>query len=343
MSTPFHHDVSDPAWMPLGYDVASDRFRFVMVEEGMLSEASFLDQRLGKVWEDAMWVRACELEGKSPPATPAWLFHTAFCCSTLLARALHSPPWAMAIKEPSVLLDLAFLSLRGPSVSALLADRVGAAVRTLARPRYPGEGILIKPTNAANRLLPALIAETPDSKALLLYSSLENFLMSCVKKLPGAEEPMRWMAGYLLPGTRLEKALGIPDCRKLNFIEACVVTWFAQMEIYAQALSTDHGERLRSLDMQVLLRQPLQSVMASAEWLGLAGAEAAAERETRIAAVFSRNSKQASATYNPEKRSEERTAIMDRYGDLVRAALAWSEKAVAPFATLPSDWKPLSP
>lgn len=343
MSIPNHYEASDPAWIPLGYDFASDRFRFVMVEDRLLNDAPFLDQRVGSVWENAIWVPASDLVDPLPTAAPAWLFHTAFCCSTLLARALHSPPRSMAVKEPSVLLDLALLSLRAPSAAALLDDRIRDAVRFLARPRHPGERVLIKPTNAANRLLPALIAGSSDSKGLLLYGNLEDFLMSCVKKLPGAEEPMRWMAGCLLPGTKLEATLGIPDSRQLNFIEACVVTWFAQMEIYAGALSVDHGDRLRSLDMQVLLRQPLQSVMASAEWLALAGDEAATEREARIASVFSRNSKQASAAYNPEKRSEERVAIMERYGALVKAALAWSETEVAPFAILPSDWKPLAP
>lgn len=341
MNRPASIDASNPAWMPLAYDYPNDRYRMVRVDERVLSDAAFLDQRLGATWEAASWLPAAELAHLASADAPSWLFHTAFCCSTLLARALHSPPSALVLKEPGILLDLAHLSLREPVPCRLLEERIHDTVGLLARPRQADTRVVIKPTNAANRLLPEFLAVMPETRAVLLYGSLENFLMSCVKKLPGAEEPMRWMAGYVLPGTHLEQALGIAG-RRLNFIEACVLTWFAQMEIYALALAHDHMDRLRSLDMQVLLHRPHETVAASAAWLDLTQHEERQTWDARVAGVFSRNSKQSDAVYSPEARSKERELIKAHYGELVRAALAWADQAVAPCAVMPSEWKPLA-
>jgi hypothetical protein len=41
-----------------------------------------------------------------------FVFHTAFCCSTLLARALDVPGSSMGLKEPSVLVDFASVWLQ---------------------------------------------------------------------------------------------------------------------------------------------------------------------------------------------------------------------------------------
>ncbi|HEY0662545.1 MAG TPA: hypothetical protein VGD21_14640 [Lysobacter sp.] len=335
-------DLRDPRWLPLSYEARGDSFLFASVDLDLLGQAAFLDQRLTDVWQRSVAVSAADAGVADSATEPAWLFHTAFCCSTLLARALHAPPDAVALKEPQVLLDLTRLSLDESLLApGLLEHRLLDAVRLLGRPWKPGGRILIKPTNAVNRLLPNLLAAAPASRALLLFGGLEDFLLSCVKKLPGAEEPMRWMAQYLLPGTRLQKLLGIPEGHRFNFVESCVLTWHAQIERYSDALAADSNDRLRSLDMQVLLAQPMAVVQACAGWLGLDNPASAQGREARVEQVFSRNSKQTDAAYGPERRAAERVAIMARYGELVNAALAWSDNAIAPHTRQPGDWKPL--
>jgi hypothetical protein len=341
VSIPADFDLDDPRWMPLGYDAQRDDLMFAWVDETALQSA-FLDSRLGEPWNRRFAVAADSLPRPDPTHAPAWLFHTAFCCSTLLARALHAPPDAVALKEPQILLDLTRLSLGQPGFPPeLLERRLHDTVHLLERPWIPDGRVLIKPTNAVNRLLPSLLAAAPASRALLLFGGLEDFLLSCVKKLPGAVDPMRWMAEYLLPGTRLQDTLGIPEGHRFNFIESCVLTWHAQIERYSDVLASDSSGRLRSLDMQVLLAQPLAAVQACAGWLGLDNPTSAQGREARVDRVFSRNSKQTNATYGPEHRAAERVAIMARYGELISAAMAWSDSTIAPHIRQPVDWKSL--
>lgn len=341
VSIPADFNLDDPRWMPLGYDAQRDDLMFAWVDENAL-ESAFLDSRLGEPWNRRFAVAADSLPRPGPTHAPAWLFHTAFCCSTLLARALHAPPDAVALKEPQILLDLTRLSLDHSGFPPeLLERRVCDTVRLLERPWTPDGRVLIKPTNAVNRLLPSLLAAAPASRALLLFGGLEDFLLSCVKKLPGAVEPMHWMAQYLLPGTRLHGTLGIPEGHRFNFIESCVLTWHAQIERYSDALASDSGDRLRSLDMQVLLAKPLATVRACADWLGLDNPTSTQGREARVDRVFARNSKQTNATYGPEHRAVERVAIMARHGELISAALAWSDSAIAPHVRQQANWKSL--
>lgn len=324
-------------WLPLTYDANSDCFLFAAVDVELLGQATFLDQRMGAAWEQMQAIPASRIGlDHATPAAPAWIFHTAFCCSTLLARALHAPPTTIALKEPHALMALTQLSMREAGLPPKrLEDRLRQAIELLSQPWSPGGRVLIKPTNAVNRLLPRLLQLAPSSRAVLLHSGLENFLVSCCKKLPSAETPVRWMAEYLLPGTKLEEALQIPSAHHLNFVEACVLTWHAQIEIYADALKNDERDQLRTLDMQALLARPKQATLECARWLGLDA------HASSIDSVFSRDSKKPEASHGSVRRNSEQAAVMARYGDLIRSALAWNERVIAPCAESPRDWKPL--
>ncbi len=335
-------DLEDPRHFPVSYDASADAFCFASIDASTLA-APFLDARMGDAWARK---QALPMPGVDPSTTvaPAWLFHTAFCCSTLLARALHAPPHAIALKEPHALTDLATLSLSpDPAASDRLGTRIGEACHLLARPWAPSGRVLIKPTNAVNRLIPRLLDATPDSRAVLLHGSLEEFLYSCLKKLPGAEQPLRWMVQYLLPGTQLQQALGVSPTHPFNPVESSVLVWHAQVERYADALVNDPRDRLRSLDMTRLLDDPPAMVAAVAGWLGLDTGEDDMGQafDARVEAVFTRNSKDPGRQYGPDTRARERAELRERLGPIVDAALEWSSRAIAPLARMPAAWKPV--
>ncbi len=328
--------------MPLDYDPGNDSYRFARVDPELLGRVAFLDRRLGEVWEQTVAVPASQAQPRASAAPPpAFLFHTAFCGSTLLARALHAPPRCVALKEPVPLYALALTTLHAGSAhsAANTEERLSQTLALLARPWAEGGRVLIKPTNGANRLLSRILACCPDSRVVLLYSGLDDFLVSCLKKLPQAETLMRWMAEQLVPGTSLPQRLGIPEGHRYNFVESCVLTWYAQIERYADALDGDAADRIRSLDMQAMLDTPLRATDAAATWLGL---EAAREGiAARVADVFARDAKSPERAHGRERRAAEAEAVKGRYGELIARALGWARDSVAPGARVPVDWKPL--
>src|SRR5690606_3216228 len=114
--------------------------------------------------------------------------------------------------------------------------RLATVLALLGRSWTPGGRVLIKPTNQVNSLIGRILALQPDSAAILLYSSLEQFVVSCFEKLPLAETRIRWMAQHLLVGSELSARFGISPRHPFSLPEACVFTWYAQMERYAKAL-----------------------------------------------------------------------------------------------------------
>ncbi|MDQ3495212.1 MAG: hypothetical protein M3485_06785 [Pseudomonadota bacterium] len=313
-----------------------DAFLMQTLSLEQLGQASFLDKRLGVSLASAQAIAVRELPVL--PDHPAFLFHTAFCGSTLLARSLHAPLGTVALKEPAALLSLAHADLNGKMRMTPDARVLQVALSLLARPWVREGQVMIKPTNQVNRLLPILVRAS-GRPALLLYSSLEEFLISCFKKLPEAEEQLRWMARFLLPDTRLAARLGLDRTYSPNFVEACVLTWYAQMERYAFVLDNDPDDRLRSLDMHSMLAQPVEAVHASALWLGLEASLVDLSR--RVLETFSRDSKRVNRSFGTAEREHEKAIVRQHFGPLIRKSLGWAEQTVLPAASLPVRWKPL--
>lgn len=118
-----------------------------------------------------------------------YIFHTAFCGSTLLSRALHNPPHVVSLKEPHVLFRLSEASLR--LGDEYLAPHVNNVMAELSQPWTSDGQVVIKPTNSCNIIISNLVMS--DDKVLFLYSTLESFLISCLKKcLSPKKESIGW-------------------------------------------------------------------------------------------------------------------------------------------------------
>lgn len=331
-------DLADPHWFPADYLPGRDRWRMLRLGLDALAEASFLDDRLQASDAPEAVIDAAAVDAAMPAQSPAFVFHTAFCGSTLLARALHSPPHAVALKEPLALLTLAIATAATSDVDERrrLDARLATLLALLGRSWSPMGRTLIKPTNQVNSLIARILALQPGSRAILLHSSLEQFVVSCFEKLPLAETRIRWMAQHLLVGSDLSAKLGIPPRHPFSLPEACVFTWYAQMERYSNALHRDHGDRLRTLDLDTLQASPARTVDAAARWLALVP-----PAPGQVDAVFRRDAKATGRSYDPIERQSGKALVRQRYGEVIQGTLAWADTTIAPHATLPGPWKPL--
>src|SRR5688572_9854321 len=182
MSTPTDSappSLADAHWFPVDLHVPERRFAFARLDVEALERSTFMDTRLNAQLASLEPVDADRAAALAQPAhAPAWLFHTSFCGSTLLARALHVPPYQVALKEPLVLRRLGDARHAGWDTG----DLPSTTARLLARPWNDGGGVLIKATHAALNIAGDLLDASPDSRAVLLTSSLDDFLVSNLKK-----------------------------------------------------------------------------------------------------------------------------------------------------------------
>lgn len=312
-------------------------FIFYTLTADQIARATFLD--LKNLHLEAATPERVPVGNFLPPAwvvSPRYLFHTAFCGSTLLARVLTDAPRTVVLKEPDVLLQISSRSLRVDAghVDKLLSDSLAA----LSQPWVDGGVVIIKPTNSVNRLLPEILRCRP-GKTILLHGGLEDFLVSCLKKMPTAETQVRWMGQHLLPGSELQARLGVDPRHPFNILESCVLTWYVQMEYFAKALDADHDDRIRTLAMKSMLADPLAAITGVSTFLELDRSEA--DIEAAVQREFNRNAKHVDRPFRETDRARESAAIREQFSSLIAMALDWAEQNIAPVARLPEQFKPI--
>jgi hypothetical protein len=323
---------------PFLFSLSSEgEYVFFSLSADQIAQATFLDLKnlnLENATPDRVPIGNYMPPGQTWPLR--YLFHTAFCGSTLLSRALNETPRIMALKEPDVLMQISSRSLvvGNANVERLLSD----CLAELSRPWAENGAVIIKPTNSVNRLLPEIMRCRP-GKTILLHGGLEDFIVSCLKKMPAAETRVRWMAQHLLQESDLQKQLGVDPRHPFNILESCVITWYVQMEYFAKALAADSDDRIRTLDMKAMLADPVRTVVRVSEFLELDRPDA--EVKAAVTREFSRNAKHVERQYSDADRAREAAALRKEFSSLIAVALNWAERNIAPFATIPKQFKPI--
>jgi hypothetical protein len=314
-------DPADPTWFPFDLDLAAGNARFLRFGAEVLDQSVFLDHRIALAERLPVDVPLAELV--APPATPAWLFHTSFCCSTLLARALHAAPWVEVLKEPFALRRLADAMHLGHNTTATLAP----VVALLARPWHAGSRTVIKPTHAALNLAPALLDATPGSQAVVLYSGLRDFLVSNLKKPPQTQEKVGRLAARLAHDAGFDPELLRTADAAAGWAGLVAVQWTAAIALAQRALRHAPSRIIALSDRELLADVPGR-VVAVADWLALpAPSEMFAARATEAAG---RHAKETDAAYDAALRAREAEQVRLRYAVPIEQAMAWARAQCAP-------------
>ncbi|MFC3814913.1 hypothetical protein [Lysobacter sp. GCM10012299] len=337
MTAPSDQELGDARWFPTDLDVASRVFSFVELDDAVIERSSFLDTRIDAPLAAAVQVEQARIPRDLPNTSIGWLFHTSFCGSTLAARALHCPPAAVCLREPLVLRRLADARHGAVPLQGLLES----TVRLLARPWHAGGAVVIKPTHAALNLASDLLAATPGSRAVVLTSSLQDFLVSNLKKPPESQSRIPQLAERALAigtfASRLpSQALAPPD-----LLCVAALQWAAQREAVADLVAMDDGARVRAVDMTWLLGDLAGAMAQCARWLRL-DIPAQVLRE-RCEAVGGRNAKAMDVAYSATQRVREADIVVAHFARELGHALEWSERwllpAMRPQARLdPARW-----
>lgn len=320
--------VADPAWLAHRYVESHDAVQFVpLSREGHAAATFITDEHLPADLPRRQFARADAVAAAAPPAPVHFVFHSAFCCSTLIARAFDRPGVAAALKEPLILNDMVGWRRRGAAPRDV-AEVTDGALRLLARPFQPGEAVIIKPSNIVNGLIPLLMALRPDACALFLHAPLPVFLTSVAKKgLDGRLWVRELLAGYRRDG--LLQRLGFDDEALFGQtdLQVAATGWLAQQALFAELLPKLSG-RAASLDSETLLDRPCDAMAALSRHFGVA-----APGENEITAAFGRNSKSGEA-YGRSEREAEYAGAATAHRDELDKVSTWAE-AVAERVAVP--------
>ncbi len=319
--------VGDARWLAHRYDPQGDAFHFVDVPRVAQSRATFLtDAELPPEPPLRAIGRADALAAPTTTAPIHYLFHSAFCCSTLLARALDRPGLAMALKEPVVLNDLVGWRRRGGK-DADVAAVLDATLTLLARPFGPGESVVIKPSNIVACVSNAMLTMRPASRGVLLHTSLRAYVASIAKKGLWGRLWVRDLFVGLQQDRLIDLGFVPEDHIKLTDLQIAAVGWLAQHALFARMLDRHGPERLRSLDSESLLARPeatLHALFALFGWR---------DREASIADIladgaFRRNAK-THLPFGTAERAAERHGAEAAHADEIDKVAIWAETVAA--------------
>jgi len=293
--------IGDGRWLAHRYDETNDSIQFRFVPREAQRELTFLtDLEVGDAPLAVYGRQACLGEArKRELVTPRMIFHSAYCCSTLVARAFDIPGVSFGFKEPQILNDVIGLQLRRGDPRQVAAA-MDVALLLLARPLGTGEVNVVKPSNLVNPLIPLIKAMRPDVTALLLHAPLETFLGSIARK---EIEGRAWVRELMWKLIQLGQAdrFGLSDeeLYRQTDLQVGAVGWLAQQALFSELASAHEG--FRTLDSETLIAKPEECLSALKALFELefdAGAVAAGP-------AFNTHSKDRS-DYSPDQREEDR-------------------------------------
>ncbi|MBX3710825.1 MAG: hypothetical protein KF800_02525 [Lysobacter sp.] len=316
-------DVADPRWFPVDLDPVTPRVAMLRIDEGHVTGPAFMDNRLGVDFSAAVAVPLQALHALPAPPRAAWLFHTSFCCSTLLARALQDTPACMVYREPLVLRRLSDARDRGMAIAPWMVP----TTRLLFRPWRDDGVVVVKPTHAALNIAADLLAATPGSRAVALLSSLDDFLVSNIKKTPETHAKVPALVERAVAAGSLRQRLAGREIEPPSLLAAVALQWVAQRELLVDIDARAPG-RLRFIDASQVLADLAAAARDCLEWWGLpADMDALRDRAAAVAAV---NAKQTSATYSARQREDEAAQLARMFARELAEARAWFECEILP-------------
>lgn len=324
---------ADPRWLAHRYDPDHDAVHLIDADRAVRAAATFLtDEHLPSATQPVIVSRKMARDAVQRRDPVHFVFHSAYCCSTLLAQALDHVGVASTLKEPVILNDLVGWRHRGGD-PARVGDVLDSALTLLSRAFVPGEAMVIKPSNVVNALAPAMLSMRPNARAILLYAPLPVYLTSIARKGMWGRLWVRELLAKQLADGIVDLGFALDDYFRLTDLQVAAVGWIVQADLFA-GLATRFPGRVRSLQSETLLAAPRQALAAICALFGLS-ADAATIDALAQSKAFGRNAKDGTA-YQAADRDRDRSDGAVLHAEELNKVLAWAH-AVARNAGVAMD------
>lgn len=314
----------DPCWFPEGFDPHRDEFSFVATDRQQLATNAFLDGRWNRTGARHLRASAKDVlpHAVETHTAPGIVWHTGFCCSTLLARALDQPGANLSLCEPQVLVDIA----EAQRTQLLSGDAVSVAVRRalflLSRPFAPNERVTLKPSPAANSLLPDAAKQTA-GPMLFLFSDCTSFVISICRMGEQGRKYVRRLFLALLADGHAQGKWPVPKLLSLSDLELAAIVWHMQIAEFLRVWPGLGRGRAASLDCDAFLAQPEETLVRTDRFFSL-GIGANRLREMAAAPLFRRNAKTGEDAFDASRRREEHARVAEQMADDLKRIVAQS-------------------
>lgn len=321
-------DAADPAWIAHRYERTRDEVHLAHVPRTDHGDFPFLTDEYVGSHPAAVMARADAVAMLGNRTAPLhFIFHSAFCASTLLCRAFDRPGIAMGLSEPAILNDIVGIRRRREATPAEVARLLDEAMMLMARPWGPGEAVIVKPSNIINPLAAAMLALRTDSRAVLLSAPLPQFLSSVARKGMWCRLWAReLLEGYLIDGV-VDLGFAANDYFRQTDLQCAAVGWLAQQQLFADLVERFGTNRVLVIGSEAMLADvPAQLAQIAAHFaLDIDGDGVAAIAN---GPAFRRHSK-FGQDFDAEARRREQQEAEAAHGEEIANVVTWTEAVAA--------------
>ncbi len=247
-----------------------------------------------------------------------FIFHTGYCCSTLLARCLENLNHTLVLKEPAPLRLLSESWFTKSQEYDL--GKLNRIVGTLLSRRFSGECVVVKATSHCINMMPELLGLHTDNRAVFLFSSLEESL-ACYLKDPVRRREARFYLGVMSELVPPDLPLG----PRLAIIDAQIVSllWMIQVRFYCMIAKSLPGGRLLALNCNEFLNNPVLALEQVASHFGI-GVTQGVMQEVLENDAFKRYAKGQHIAFDKTTRRAHLDWIADVYAKEIEFATKWA-------------------
>ena len=322
------HNVSrileDPEWLPHTFNADGDQIMFLRVQAERRRVAPFLCaewlsdcSRIALPWE------AVNAVSQRLSVVPIhFIFHTAFCGSTLLVRVLDAARVASGLVEPAILLNLHFrLSLSHDEAEQA---RLRVSLKLLGRPLKAAEAVVAKPSCMANPIAPLMLQNSPSSRAVLLSSDLRTFLLAVAKRGPQGLAWGRRVFESCLENLPMEVGYTRQELARLNGLQVSALAWIARRALFEDMLIRFGPERILQVSSGQLFDDPVRAAQRAASFFGLEFDASSLKALAESNALYT-HSKETGRRFDLDARAKQQQMLSSTFGTQADAVVEWAE------------------
>jgi hypothetical protein len=323
---PLQDFAENPDWLFKGIQGETMQYLFARVSKDTYRESSFLDHRMNPLPVDAKGAAIASvnrfLKNDSRPAN--YIFHSAFCCSTLFSNCLQSVSDSLVLKEPQVLGSLGDALAQSQSSGSFNRDHwlaiLAPSLRLLEKTYAGQRGVIIKPANSANNLILDILNLRP-SKTLFMVGSLKGFLLSNLKGLDESQRMVPLFLQRLIPLTDYAIKIQLANPESLGHLQQCAILWHTQLYHFSRLAAGNPS--VRFLHADDFLQEPEAVIERALEYFELP-CETADLQQLTTSGPLSRHSKSGDQ-FDAAAREAENLKLSAKYDRELKDALVWMD------------------
>ena len=247
-----------------------------------------------------------------------YALHTAYCCSTLLARYFELLPSCFVLKEPQLLSQLA----TSPHCAEMdrFPELLDACLRLLTRTYEPGELVMIKPNVPCNFLAISLLNHSPRTTITFLFTAMRRFILAALKSELRRGRIRSWNQSAASIAGRFQKIAEINPAT-LNDAEAAAYSWLVNRQWF-DLLRAHNPGRVISLDGDLLASTPATALNSV---LPICGFRLTPGEITELVShpAVRQHSKHSEEPYDGESRTRDMDTMDDRFRVEADGAIEW--------------------